>query len=495
MTVGNVTYTFVTVLDNSIANQILIGATLAATSQNIIDAGNANQTTGGIGYSWPTVENDLVNFDTFQPLQIWAKYCGDAGNRIGCSSTAAGLFFIGVDGGFTSHLTGGTDPPAGTGDISLSCISSTDYSKVTQPSLLYQPGDANVTVILPQLMGPPYELRPNPDPLPAFWWLEVQYTRVGSKTITVENTALVDARAAIEYSSGIYQRSITANSVADIATAYQAAQKLLAQYAVIPMTLKFDSYQSPSHYHINDYLFFAITNPTSALNGRQFVIQEVQGEYIPGLDELPAYTVKHSITAISGSTITNTVTDLDFWTSLARRSVTPAPQVAPPLEIQSPLPLSISVFDATIANDVADHHPLQQTYEVRMISVTPRIVPITDLWGELKLAAQHNPVSGGLMHPGISLTRFLIPAGTAADARVIVPPDHSRDPKAVNPGDPTSTDGAGNLFILGGPTWTITPPMVLPVGRIVTVDVTAGDGAKSATGVFTVRFDVVPRAE
>jgi hypothetical protein len=37
--------------------------------------------------------------------------------------------------------------------------------------------------------------------------------------------------------------------------------------------------------------------------------------------------------------------------------------------------------------------------------------------------------------------------------------------------------------------------MVLPKDRIVTVNITGGDGAKSGTGVFVFRLDVLPRAQ
>ena len=43
--------------------QVLIGASLAATCQNLVNAINSDTATRGIGYSLPTWENSLLNAD------------------------------------------------------------------------------------------------------------------------------------------------------------------------------------------------------------------------------------------------------------------------------------------------------------------------------------------------------------------------------------------------------------------------------------------------
>lgn len=455
MTIGNITYPFVTALDNTIQNQILIGATIDDCTTNITGAIMGDQSLAGIGFSWPTVENDLANAQKIAPASLYvrAKLCGAPGNSIGVSSTAAGLQFIAAGGGSfpTTHLTGGSDPPPGVQDISLSAVNAPDSSNITQNSILYQPGVQDVTVLLPELVGSPATIDFNPDPVAAFWELEVQYQRVGSGGITVEDTALVDARAAIEHSSGRYMRSITVSSVAQLGTAYQQALKLLQQFAVIPTTLKLGTLET--FFHVYDFLFLNVTAPTAIYNGRRFVIQEVESEYIPGMEKYAQYTTRKTITAISGSTITKTNTYMDFYEALARPTPQLPPPSPPPIPHNPPRTLTFSIFDATIANDVADHHPIPQPYEVRQIVVTPKISPITDLTFQM-------------LSSGTLLFGFVIPAGTLANTQLVV--------------DQT--------------TWAVVAPMVLDSGTIQTMNITSGDGTKSSGGVFTVRFDVVARS-
>src|SRR5262249_35017953 len=56
LSTGVDTYTFVSSLDNTQFGQVLIGATSAATCQNLMDAINANASTRGTAFSLPTWE-------------------------------------------------------------------------------------------------------------------------------------------------------------------------------------------------------------------------------------------------------------------------------------------------------------------------------------------------------------------------------------------------------------------------------------------------------
>lgn len=90
VTIGPVTYTFVDALDNSIAYQVLIGASAAASLDNLKVA--INEDTGkGTVYSYGTDAHPLVtattNTDTAQTVQ--AIDVGTAGNAIATTTTAA----------------------------------------------------------------------------------------------------------------------------------------------------------------------------------------------------------------------------------------------------------------------------------------------------------------------------------------------------------------------------------------------------------------------
>jgi hypothetical protein len=94
ITVGNKTYTMVASLTNHIANQILIGADLATSLDNIKSAVNA--TTGaGTVYSYGTEAHTQVtattNTDTAQTFE--AISVGTAGNSIATTTTAANASF------------------------------------------------------------------------------------------------------------------------------------------------------------------------------------------------------------------------------------------------------------------------------------------------------------------------------------------------------------------------------------------------------------------
>jgi len=87
--IGDVTYTMLTTLTNTVANEVLIGANLATSLDNLKQAINQGDTEGGgddqgTNYSTGTVPNPKVtattNGDTTQVVQ--ARNIGTAGNSI-----------------------------------------------------------------------------------------------------------------------------------------------------------------------------------------------------------------------------------------------------------------------------------------------------------------------------------------------------------------------------------------------------------------------------
>lgn len=96
ITIGDVTYTMVTTMDNTAANNVLIGASAAASLDNLKQAVNQGDTEGGgedqgTNYSTGTVPNPKVtattNTDTTQVVQ--ARHIGTAGNSIATTEACA----------------------------------------------------------------------------------------------------------------------------------------------------------------------------------------------------------------------------------------------------------------------------------------------------------------------------------------------------------------------------------------------------------------------
>lgn len=90
VTIGSVTYTMVDALENHIANQVLIGASAAASLDNLKSAINASAG-AGTTYSLGTVAHPQVtattNTDTAQTVE--AIEAGTAGNAIATTTDAA----------------------------------------------------------------------------------------------------------------------------------------------------------------------------------------------------------------------------------------------------------------------------------------------------------------------------------------------------------------------------------------------------------------------
>lgn len=92
VTIGSVTYTFRAAVTTT-ANEVLIGASAAATLQNLKDAINLTGTTAQYGSL--TVVNPTVGAGAITPttLVVYAKTGGTAGNALATTKSAATLSF------------------------------------------------------------------------------------------------------------------------------------------------------------------------------------------------------------------------------------------------------------------------------------------------------------------------------------------------------------------------------------------------------------------
>ncbi len=267
-------YVFVTALDNTQWGQVLIGATLTETIRNFVDALNALDTTNtqaggsasrgrGVTFSWPTWENPLVNGDRYTSGSVihvrnkpaGAQYVA-ALNYTPVSSTQFAWSAPYTSGGQTKFNT--SICPVGL------------YGTLATSGLAYQPGSDVVSLSFP--LGLP----PNVGLL-----LQVEYTRADGDSITVENTAEVALRAAIEHSSGKYQQRMTANPAWTNIQALAQVQAVLAAYCVVPQTFAFVTARPGI---LGGYLLtITLATPAgfAALVNGGWCVTEVNAEWLP----------------------------------------------------------------------------------------------------------------------------------------------------------------------------------------------------------------------
>lgn len=95
ITIGEVTYTFVTTLAEFGSNEVLIGATVADTATNLVAAIGATSTLAGTGFSTSQQYNTsavaAIKSGTTDEIVLTAINPGLAGNDIPLSDTAAGI--------------------------------------------------------------------------------------------------------------------------------------------------------------------------------------------------------------------------------------------------------------------------------------------------------------------------------------------------------------------------------------------------------------------
>jgi len=293
---GEEPYTFVTSLDNTLRNQILIGATVNDTAINTFHAINATQIWKGVKFSLPTWENDQCNADlpSGNVFVIRCKNPGTGGNGILLTTTSA--TFVWSAGG----LADGTDGVSNA--LRVGILGAGD----TGNDILYQSGSNQLLLAAPVQVGET---------------LSVAYYALGADTIAVEDSALVAIRAAVEDGSGRYDQLITDTNNTEAISAYVEAVNALTAYKTLPSSFSFSIDQAllaPGQ-----LLTISIVSPAKApvlLNGT-WLVQEIQATLIPGMESLPEPFghFRYKITVINVPVVG---TFVDFFQNLA--IVTPA---------------------------------------------------------------------------------------------------------------------------------------------------------------------------
>lgn len=295
-TAGEEPYTFVTSLDNTLRNQVLIGATADDTAINAFHAIQGTQIWKGVKFSLPTWENDQCNAD-FPVGNVFTLRCknpGAGGNGILLNTTSATFHWS------ASATSAGTDGVSNALRVGL--LGAGD----TGNDILYSSGSNQL------LLAAPIEIGSS---------LSVAYYALGSDTIAVEDSALVALRAAAEHGSGRYDQIIVDTNVTDAIAGYVEAVNALTAYKTLPKSFTFsifDAELSPGQ-----LLTISVLAPSGApvLLDRVWLVHEIQASLVEGVELLPEPYghFKYSVTVID---VTVIGTFIDFYQNLA--IVTPA---------------------------------------------------------------------------------------------------------------------------------------------------------------------------
>lgn len=294
--VGEEPYTFVTALDNTLRNLILIGATVNDTAVNTFHAIQGTQIWKGIKFSLPTWENDQCNAD-FPVDNVFTLRCknpGSGGNGILLTTTSATFSWS------AGATTGGTDGVSNA--LRCGILGAGD----TGNDILYVSGSNSLSLAAPIEIGSS---------------LSVAYYALGADTIAVENSALVALRASVEHGSGRYDQQITDTNNTDAVAAYVQAVNALEAFETLPKSFTFsidDAELSPGQ-----LLTIAVLAPGGApvlLDG-VWLVHEIQATLIPGMELLaePYGHFRYTVTVIN---VTVIGTFIDFYQNLA--IITPA---------------------------------------------------------------------------------------------------------------------------------------------------------------------------
>ena len=283
-------YTFVAVLDNTIPSQVLIGATFDDTAQKLNDAINVNAARAGIGFSLPTVFNGGFEAGGYASPSFTLRFnvSGTQGNGETAATTATNFSWA------SGTLSGGTDFTA--------------FTELTiGTDVFVNVGSDQITTLAAVASGS---------------FLTVTYYPIGQDCIAVEDTALVLSTAATEHGTGKYQQLEDDSSLGDITAAYNRALGQLNAFKVLPISFQFQT-DSPL-LSPGQFLTIDLLTPLGApaLVNADYVVQEVDGNLIPGMALAPdGGHFRYTVTVINAVEIG---TYVKFWELLAAANSTSA---------------------------------------------------------------------------------------------------------------------------------------------------------------------------
>lgn len=288
---------------------VLIGATDAATAQNLVDAINATVTRAGVQlrgvtFSLPTWECSQCNAIGLSGLSFTLQQKSAGSGWVSQMSTTSANFAWSA-----ANTNGGTSPQGSLGPNEGATIELSVYALGTStaaPGLAYTQGSTAIQLATPLNSGSN---------------LNVEYTRTDGNVIEVEDTSLVIALATVTDGTGKIQQITDQSSQGLISTSsaagLQFAQESLAAYDVPPAEIEVQLHQPgllPGQ-----LLTFALTEgPQVSLNGTYFV-EEVRAEIVPTypyLDNPNAVNAGHYRYTAKVIDVAQIASYMDFWEGL-----------------------------------------------------------------------------------------------------------------------------------------------------------------------------------
>lgn len=289
-------YEFVTALDNTLRNKILIGATADDTAVNAVLCIQGGIPFKGVKFSLPSWEHDTCNADVPIGLTftLRCKNPGEGGNDIALAATGTAFSWgaAATSGGAEGASNALRVGVVGAGDTGI--------------DVFYQSGNGQFILSAPIEAGSV---------------LGVTFYALGSDTIAVEDSALVALRKSVEHGSGRYDQQIVDTNNTDAISAYVQAVNALTAFKTLPKSFTFsidDAQLSPGQ-----LLTISVLAPSGApalLDG-VWLVHEIRATLIPGMELLPEPYghFRYTVTVID---VTVVGTFIDFYQNLA--IVTPA---------------------------------------------------------------------------------------------------------------------------------------------------------------------------
>ena len=382
ITVNDAPYEFVTSLDNTQEVQVLIGASLAATIANLIDAINSNPATAGVKFSLPTWENDACNASSRDStsFNLYVKWPGAGGDGVPLTKSCSHFSWS------ASTTTGGVTGTSQTLKVGVAGVDTT-------ADLFYTAGSTTLTLLAPVPLGA---------------ILSVSYYRLGADCIAVENTADVTSRATLEHGTGKYQvlASDTTNNSAE--SGLLEAQAALEQYGTIPQEFDFQTVTALG-IQIGQQLNFDLTRPTgiaALVNSTNWIVQEIDGQLMAGYKQA-FYTVKSMNLAL-----VQTVTQA--FEALANPQVSTLPTTSSSGTAPAgsspggggPWSRTLDIYDTTPITGAGPGQPTHPGGTLVLVTGTLKQSILADLTVQLNIWSMTSPPVES------TLGTFTIPAGT-----------------------------------------------------------------------------------
>ncbi len=328
VTVGGIIYTFRNVINNGVANEVLIDADPGI---NLGSAINTDRAFLGGAYSMPTVQNPYATATdiTGTAFTLRANAMGTQGNDVALSEACTGFSWS------AATITGGSNALGITLSVGVEGTGTYDLD--------YTPGSTGI-----RLASTPGSAQT----------LTVSYN--GSGQIQTGNDS-----ATVLAIGGQYQISSPRN-VLTTAGIQQQSAAILAAFSVIPGQFSFQTYRQGIY--PGDTLPVALTVPAdlaARINGSgPWLVQDVRGEWVEGFENLPDDNPNRhfrcSVTLINSVQFNNYQNTLQRLVDVGATGGLPTAPPEVPLTGSQEAQLTcyqpvIQIADTTVGNDKGPH--------------------------------------------------------------------------------------------------------------------------------------------